>query len=651
MAHAVLTADGRLPEASSMTRAPKLRTTTLAAATALALAGCGGTHSAASAQLADVIVTTATIPTDGRCTHIVVTRLADFQTTEYRGLLAGASIKAPLGEGRVTATAYPTPCTSEPETPPWTADPQTVTFVSGPNTVKLAFHQTADASIDPSFDDTSALVVRSGSQVRVSRNGEDIAGPNFALDGWEVKQLTLPPAAVSERVVFSLEGKGLPSTPVGMARTPDGSFAFQLSDTGAPLYVFSATGAALGTWPVSYPAGTTQWSNTDGIEAIDATHFVRTGWANRPFKCDASGNHCQQSGLDILEKKSATDGTTYVEVTRQILLPELASEALNTEYPVGVTPLGGRFAVSVLGDVGTTLVLLNSDGTVAVGPVVYAAADDIEGLADDGTGRLVGLTYTGALTTYNGADLTARAGEVGSLGEGVGFAAPFRLTWRSGGGGSLIAYNGQRLVSTTPDFASVTDLGIDLAGNNLFALRGVEYKADTDELLLLDLNSAPPAVLSFNLTTKAKTSSVTLQPGLSFTPRPFGLAYVPSTKQLVTHYRRPGTADPTVDAVVYVHNADGTVAAKTDLGKYGFTKVATVRYNAAGDEIVCIASDAKGTVRIVTLDRASLTAKRSYRADALPDLVDLAPLTSGPYAGDYGVVQSQPSYFARIALP
>ena len=71
--------------------------------------------------------------------------------------------------------------------------PHERTFVTGANTVTLNFHQTVDANINPNFDNTQPLVVRDGSQVRISRNGEDIAGPNFALDGWEVKRVTLPP--------------------------------------------------------------------------------------------------------------------------------------------------------------------------------------------------------------------------------------------------------------------------------------------------------------------------------------------------------------------------------------------------------------------------------------------------------------------------
>ena len=184
---------------------------TLVACSSLALAaGCSHEAPGAGAATASVTVTATAIPSDGQCAHIVITRLADFQSTEYRGLLSGASLTALVGEDRVTATAYPTPCSSEPAQAPWTADAQVVTLVPGGNRVTLDFHQNTSVGVDPSFDDTKPLVVRLGSQVRVSRNGEDIAGPNFALDGWEVKRLTLPPAPVGETLLFSLDGKGVP---------------------------------------------------------------------------------------------------------------------------------------------------------------------------------------------------------------------------------------------------------------------------------------------------------------------------------------------------------------------------------------------------------------------------------------------------------
>jgi hypothetical protein len=623
---------------------------TLVACSSLTLAGCSHDAAPAGAETANVIVTATAIPSDGQCAHIVVTRLADFQSTEYRGLLAGASLKALVGEDRVTATAYPTPCSSEPAQAPWVADAQTVTLVPGSNTVSLSFHQSTDVTVDPNFDDTKPLVVRFGSQVRISRNGEDTAGPNLALDAWEVKRMTLPPAPVTETVLFSLEGKGVPYTPRGMAHMPDGSFVFQLAESSAPLYIFDAAGNGLGRWAVQYPASAHVFDYTDGLEAIDATRLVRTAWANRPFNCDANNDHCQQSALEILEKQTAPDGSTIAAVTRQIFLPELATESLNTEYAVGVTPVGTRFAVSVFADTGgISLVLVNSDGTVAAGPVTHPEANDIEGLFDDGAGRLVGLDYNGTLTTYNDTDLSARTGEGGNLGEGVGYAVPERLVWRSAGMGTWLSYNGQRLVSATPDFSSISDLGLDLSQFSLIG--GLDYRADTDEILLMDRYPAgAPVVVSFNLGTRMQTSSVTLQTGLPYQVYPLALASLSPTHQLAVVHRRTSGSDATLDASVFVHNADGTLAQRFDLGKYGFKKINSVHYRAGSDELVFVAVDAGGVTRVVTTDRAG-NPHRSYRTDALPDLQDIALIGSGPFAGDFGVVLGQPSYFARVALP
>ena len=112
----------------------------------------------------------------------------------------------------------------------------------------------------------------------------------------------MPPATGPETLVFTTEGKGLPYTPRGMARLPDGTFVFQMSEPTAPLYALSSTGAPLGTWPVTYPVGRVQWSNTDGLDAIDANHLVRTGFHNAGVNCDADGNNCQHAGIEVLER-------------------------------------------------------------------------------------------------------------------------------------------------------------------------------------------------------------------------------------------------------------------------------------------------------------------------------------------------------------
>jgi hypothetical protein len=45
------------------------------------------------------------------------------------------------------------------------------------------------------------------------------------------------------------------------------------------------------------------------------------------------------------------------------------------------------------------------------------------------------------------------------------------------------------------------------------------------------------------------------------------------------------------------------------------------------------------------------TPVRSYRTDEITGALDLAPVTSGAFAGQLGVVFPEPSEFARITLP
>src|SRR5262245_58255158 len=96
-----------------------------AACALIALAGCQGLDGEdAETEASAFIGTTSTIPSDGACAHIVATRLSDFHVSEFRGLLAGASFSVAAGESRVTATAYPQPCSNEPAAAPWIADVQ-----------------------------------------------------------------------------------------------------------------------------------------------------------------------------------------------------------------------------------------------------------------------------------------------------------------------------------------------------------------------------------------------------------------------------------------------------------------------------------------------------------------------------------------------
>jgi hypothetical protein len=635
--------------------------------------GCGGNQAATYGQrTAEVRVVAASLPTDGQCAHVVATRLADFQVTEYKGPLASATFQGLVGDNRVTATAYAQPCNAEPTNAPWITTPQIVTFANAPNTLNLQFQRNVAVTVVPGFNpDPAPLLLRPGTLVRTGRNGEDAAGPNFTLDGWEVKQIAFPSAMPTETTLFSVEGKGIPYSPRGMAHTSDGNFVFQLLDTASPLYVFNSSGNPIATWAVSYAAGKIQWNGTDGIEAVDATHLVRTGYLNAPINCDASNHGCVQAGLDILEKQVAMDGTISYQVTKQILLPELMSVQLNLEYPVGVAPvaMGTKFAVTTLPAAGGTshLTILNADGTVAAGPTTING--DVEGLYDDGSGRLIGVDYTGNVTDYN--DTTAVAlMDHASFAEGQSIASPASITWRSAAtmanpNGSYLVLSGDgRLYSTSPAFDSASSLGIDLSGFN--SLSAVEYRSDTDEIALLDrlppvdtaTGTRIPVVNFYNLTTLKLDSTVKLLPGVALPLRPISLAFVPAPAmsmtppQLVVHYRRPqASADPAVDAVAFVHNAaTGALVSSFDLAPLGFARIQSVSYAAASSELVFVVVDIGGTTRILTTDLAGKP-HHSYRIDPVPYLSDVAPISSGANAGDVGIVEGQPSYFARIRLP
>jgi hypothetical protein len=631
----------------------------LVAGSAFALGACSG--SVDHAAVANVAVTTTTvIPPDGQCTHIIATRLSDFTVSEYKGVLAGATLQALTGDHRVTATAYPQPCSSEPATAPWIINPLVVTFATGNNTLPLEFKRNVPVAISPVFDqDPSPMIIRPGTQVRTGRNGEDATGPNFSLDGWELRQIPLPPAKGAETLVFSLFGKGVPYTPRGVARMPDGSFVFQLSEPTSPLYAFTAMGTANGTWPITYAAGLIQWDATDGIEAIDATHLVRTGWSNTPLNCDAMGNNCTQSGLDILTRTINMDGTSTLQVQSQVILKALPMAPINAEYPVGVAALpGGKVAVTTLPNAGgSRLIILDpTTGNVVAGPT--AIAGDVEGLFDDGTGRIIALDYTGNLTTYNDTTAAVRAGETASFPIGAGFSVPLSLTWRSAGTGSYIALSSNKdLDFATPAFDMVTPTGIDLSLIQQGA--SIDYRPDTDELVIGDripftdamTGIRSPSVYFYGLTSKALTRTVRLATGLALPLRLMTVAYVPATQQLFTHFRRPGNAkDVQVDAVVYVHNLDGSLATKFDLSPLGIVHIQSINYRASSDELFLQADDISKTTRILVTDRMG-TPHRSYRVDAFPDVIDMTPIASGPFAGDFGAIANQPSSFARISLP
>src|ERR1043165_1607168 len=311
----------------------------------IALGACAAAQPDQQAGEVDsnVMVTVAAVtPDDAACTHITLTRLSDFSITEFRGNLDGAAFQARAGDNHVDAIAYPPPCANEPAIPPWRADEQLVELVSGSNVLHLQFNSDVEVVVDPTFDGQGGPVaIEPGSRVRTGRNGEDAAGPNFSLDGWEVKTIGLPPGPHEETVLFSVEGKGLPYSPRGMAALPDGRFVFPVAALDQPLHVFDAAGNPLDAWTQAPLApGFVAWSSTDGLDAVDATHLVRTGLAETGFNCDADGENCTFSGIDVLAVEPAGGGSS-VRVIHQFGLPLQAG----VELAAGVIALSNAYLV------------------------------------------------------------------------------------------------------------------------------------------------------------------------------------------------------------------------------------------------------------------------------------------------------------------
>jgi len=622
------------------------------AALIAALTACGAGAEEANGTAVAHVGSLGPIPADGQCAHITSTRLSDFAVSTYQGPLAGASFTVPTGEAHVTATAYPQPCSQEPASAPWVADEQITTFTGGANVLVLNFHATTDVTVDPVFEGARNVGVRPGSGARLGRNGEDAAGPGFALDGWSVNQIALPPAAAVETFLFSMRGQGgLTQAPRGLGRLPDGRFVAQQSEIDQPIRTFSAAGGFLELWPVVYLPTKIRWDNTDGLEAIDATHLVRTGYLNAPINCDPndpSGATCVQAGIEVLELQADTNGAPVLVVTEQIPLPAPYNQA----YPVGVAKVGASYAVAALPGTGTQLILLAPDGTVAAGPV--ADPGDVEGLFDAGDGRLGALDYHGALRMYNGADATPRAGETASFFDGLGFGFPRALAWNSAANQFLALSGERRLASLTPDMTGFVYLGIDLSG--YLDPRGMDYRADVDQVAIADrvppIDAATgtriPRVDFYDLATSARVDSTTLG-GLPANLRVPSIAYIPGRQQILSHYRRPGSPPDPIDSVIYTHRLDGSLAGLFDLRPLGIQRVFTVNYLPATDEILCTGVDIIGQVRMVVTSPTGQP-RRSYRTDPIAGVSELAPITSGPYQGDLGIVFVEPSEYVRAVL-
>lgn len=624
------------------------------------LAACdptGGTEDE-QVHVAVTVADATAIPSDGECAAITATRTSDLTVSQYRGPLATASFQAHTGEHLVSAVAYPAPCDTEPSPVPWVSDEQTVSFARGQNTLVLHFRANVQVGVDVNFEDpdASGIPVLPGSLRQTGRNGEDLAAGLYALDGWEVRAVDA--AAGTETLLFSARGAtGFTITPRGLAVLPDGRFVLQEGFGASPLQVFSGAGSALGAWPVVYPAGITPTPNVDGLEAEDATHFLRTGYLNEPL-CDEAGNDCTYGLVERLELRTDGTGGTYLEVVAQYPLPVVPGYFIHEEYPVGVAPLvGGGFAVSTLEStvaINTHLMLLNADGSLRAGPV--AVPGSAEGLVDDGT-RLISLGYDGALRTFDRVTLAENAADARDLSVGVSYSVPVGLAWRSANGSFLAVNNELRVVTANSSFDAIATVPVDLS--SFQQPLALEYKGDSDELVIADrvppidplTSTRRPALSLFNPTTGAATGVIWLQ-GIDYTGvlRLRTVAYVAPQQRFVVHYRRLTLPNDPVNAQLFFYNLDGSPAGMVDLAPHGFTHVSSVNYLPGGNRLVVVAVATGGGQRLVQLNAAGAPVS-SIALDPLRPVAELAPITSGPFVGQLGFIGTQPSEFWRGALP
>jgi hypothetical protein len=625
----------------------------LAALGAGSLAGCAADPTPGSLDTIEVAVsTTAVIPSDATCVHIVATRLSDFTVSEFRGRLAGAVLATHPGETSITATAYPTPCGTEPAQAPWLADDQVKTFAAGGDTLRLAFHQNTSVTIDPVFDGTSAAVIEPGSRVRTGRNGEDVAG-EFAIDGFGVTRIGYPARGGSggpaESFLFSTEGKGsLDDVPRGITRTVEGNLLFQGSLPSLPLTLLDPFGNLLATWKVVVPAGFIGFNFTDGLDTIDATHFVRTGFTNRPV-CNADRSHCQRGALEVLELTTDALGAPVAQVVQQFFLPDGPDES----YPVGVASLGGgRFAVSYLPDADSAILVMDDQRRVLAGPV--ALPGDAEGLALTGDGRLAAVSYVGQVDLFD-AETLAQQPETASYRLGAGVSTPSSLVWDTARNAFLTIDNTTHVVAAAADFSSAADLGLDLSG--LTQPYGVAYRADTDEVLVGDsfgfddLGSLATTLAVFNGVDATPSRTIVLAGIVPTTARAISTAYVASSAQLVTVVTRAsGSPNPALEAVALVHDTDGRQVGTIDLSKFGLKRLFQVTYLPVSDELLFSASTADGKRRLVVTDAAGKP-RRSLLAGDFAVASGFAQVASGPFIGQLGAVEYDPAFFFRATLP
>jgi hypothetical protein len=547
----------------------------------LALAACAGPPD-------EVEIRLRALGAPAECLHARAVRVDDGALAEYLGRVEDAELVARPGAYRLGAVGWRAPCDAVPRAPPWVAGEQTVELL-GRGEVALKLDD-ARVKVGATFvdDGEPRLVPRARSVVRLGRDGADASGPRHALDGWEVKQLTLPsigkPGKSKETVTFSVEGKGPPSPPRGLAVLPDGRFVVQTGDPRAPLWVFTPTGALAETWSVVVPAGTPVSGETAGLDAIDAFRLVRTG----------------DAGLEVLHRS----GTTLT-VGEQIPL---------AEPPLAVAHLAGTFAVASRAG----LARVDAAGVPLAGPV--AVDGEVRGLIGGADGRLFALDVRGRMTSWDADDLDARPRESKSFPVGLDLPRAASLAWNPAAArwlvlSSLAPY---RLVSASEPFDAIAESGIDLAAHvapSSIAVAG-------GEVAVLDGDQ----VAFYDLATRARVRTVTLPAA--------AVSLAIAGGELMTVTGR--------DAVVAVHALDGT-----PLRTFELAAVARARsVRARGDELLVVATDRGGIDRLLVTGLDG-TPRRSVRLDGLGGpVVDVAPL-----GADLGVLIAWPGRYLRALAP
>jgi hypothetical protein len=621
---------------------------------AIAIAGCSGQETVpgddlGAAQL-HVRAPLATEP-DQQCMQIDAMRFSDFSHTGYLGPTNGARFNTREGDTRITAIAFGGNCNVPPpwDEAPWVADQLVVTLNRGRNDVLLTFRPNALVVVDTDFQDQPPLVATEELRADIGRNGEDVAfagGHAYGLDGWDVVRLDLPApgegaGAGTQTPLFSTQGPpaGIPYSPRGLAATPGGLLVFAVGEPFQNVWAFTEAGAFVETWNIlPRPPGMLDPDFTDGFDAIDEEHFVRTGLVQQGFNCDENGC-AQNSLLEILEKVHNPDGSTSLQITEQI--PLTGTDVL------GVTAVGGRFAVSFIPfQEPGNLSLIEADGTV----VANAEGASLEGLFHDpANGRIGAVSYGGSLTMFTDDTLVA-TGDTAHYPDALGANAPASIAWSS-------TTNEYIVLATTDDYhftmasedgATGSTVAADFS--SILLPSSVEYLPGPQQIAVLDRFppqdnvSLGPRITLYGAGGGAPVGTIILG-GIARPFRSIGLGYIASIDELVSTHRTPG--NPVNDAKFYRHDLAGNLTWVGDLGPWGMQRISSASWLPATDELIFLGVDTGGTPRWVVTDHSG-NPHRSYRADGV---IDGAPITSGPSFGKLGAVNGQPSELVRLSLP